>query len=230
MAEKNKMERHDTGKSRRRGRFFFGAMQTKRHPTVQAKIVEFVHKEVNLRSALRFQIMRSYNGEGPRGRNPPLSFRLKDVTLNGFISLTNGEGEFEFKCEVCGTLLLGKDQCEKHLRDKHFKQFKSLFAKECSFETENHVTYKKWEAELTFIDGLTFFSEEDREKHALKQTENKKVESPEVPVESGETFKIIRERSSGRNIFEAEKSVFTLNQEGGNPKKAVIKDVYAKIK
>ena len=30
----------------------FGAIQTKRHPTVQAKHVEFVHKEVKLRSAI----------------------------------------------------------------------------------------------------------------------------------------------------------------------------------
>ena len=136
---------------------FFGAVKTKRRQTVQEKIVEFVHKEVNMRATLTFQIMRSHNGEGPRGRSPPLSFKPKDVTLVGFIFLINGERESEFKCEICGTLLLGKDNCEKHLRNEHFKQFKSLFAKKCSFETENHVTYKKWEAERTFIDGLTFF-------------------------------------------------------------------------
>ena len=207
---------------------FFGVVKTTRLRTVQAKIAEFVTREHRMRQTLSFQIMRAHNGEGPRGRNPPLTFRLKDVTLNGFISVINGERESEVKCEICGTPLLGKDNCEKHLRAEHFKQFKSLFAKECSSETENHVTYKKWEADQTFIDGLTFFSEEDRVKYALEQTENKKVESQEMP-ESGETFKVVREKSSGRNIFEAERSVFTLNQEGGEQKKAVIKDVYAKI-
>ena len=106
--------------------YFFGAVKTKRRQTVQAKLVEFVEKEASLRKTLIFQIMRSRNGEGPRGRSPPLSFKPKDVTLVGFISLINGERESEFKCEICGTLLLGKDNCEKHLRSEHFKQFKSF--------------------------------------------------------------------------------------------------------
>lgn len=213
------MERYDSGEPHKRGIFFFGVVKTTRLQTVQSKIAEFVKREHSMRQTLSFQIMRTHNGEGPRGRNPPLSFRLKDVSLNGFISVINGERESEVKCEICGTLLLGKDNCEKHLRNVHFKQFKSLFAKECSSETENHVIYKKWEAEQAFIDGLTFFSEEDREKHALKQTEHKKVESHGMP-KSGETFKLVREKSSGPNIFEAERSVFTLNQEGSEPKKS----------
>ena len=102
-------------------------------------------KEDNLRQSLKFQIMRARNGEGPRGRNPPLSFRLKDVTVNGFISVISGERESDYKCEICGTLLLGKDNCEKHLRSEHFKEFKSLFARKCSSEADNHVTYKKWD-------------------------------------------------------------------------------------
>ena len=52
--------------------------------------MEFVHKEVNMRATLTFQIMRARNGEGPRGRSPPLSFKPKDVNLVGFISLING--------------------------------------------------------------------------------------------------------------------------------------------
>ena len=56
-------------------------------------------KEDNLRQSLKFQIMRARNGGGPRGRNPPLSFRLKDVTVNGFISVISGERESDYKCE-----------------------------------------------------------------------------------------------------------------------------------
>ena len=164
--------------------------------------------------------MRAQKGEGPRGRNPPSSFEPKDVTLNGFISIISRESEF--KCEICGTLLLGKKTCENHLRSEHFKEFKSLFAKECSLEALNHETYKKWEAEPTFIVGLTFFSLEEREKHALLQKENKKVDFREIP-ESGETLKIVKESSLGPNIVETERTVLT--SKDGEPKKTVIKCV-----
>ena len=128
---------------------YFGVLKTKRTKTVRTKIADYVEKEHNLRSKIMFQIMRAQKGEGPRGRNPPSSFEPKDVTLNGFISIISRESEF--KCEICGTLLLGKKTCENHLRSEHFKEFKSLFAKECSLEAVNHETYKKWEAEPTFI-------------------------------------------------------------------------------
>ena len=120
-------------------------MKTIRPETVRAKISDFMKKEDNLRQSLKFQIMRARNGGGPRGRNPPLSFRLKDVTVNGFISVISGDRESDYKCEICGTLLLGKDNCEKHLRSEHFKEFKSLFAKKYSSEADNHVTYKMWD-------------------------------------------------------------------------------------
>ena len=212
------------------GNFFFGGMKTTRAKTVKTKLDEFVQRESSMRKTLGFQIMRAVGGLGARGRNPPLNFRLHDVTLNGFISVHSGESEsdFNFKCEICGTMLFGRENCEKHLREEHYKEFKSLFAKECFAKIENHVKYKQWEAEQIHIDGLTFFNEEDKEKHTLKQKENKKGESP-GETDSGETFKLVRERSSGPNIFEAERTVLTLNQEGGEPKKAVIRDVYAKI-
>ena len=111
---------------------FFGFLKTKRIETVKVKLADFVKKEHNLRQKIRFQIMKAQKGEGPRGRNPPSSFELKDVTLNGFISIISRESEF--KCEICGTLLLGKRTCENHLRSEHFKEFKSLVAKECSLD------------------------------------------------------------------------------------------------
>ena len=111
---------------------FFGVLKTKTKRKVKEKIADFVKKEDRLRESLKFQIMRAQNGE----------IHLQDVTLNGFIS-ASGEKESEFKCEICGILLLGKDKCENHLRSEHFKQFKTLFAKECSLEAINHATYKK---------------------------------------------------------------------------------------
>ena len=66
---------------------FFGALKYKRERTIKTKLEEFVAKEKSLKMTLGFQIMRAQHGEGPRGRNPPLNFKLKDLTLNGFISV-----------------------------------------------------------------------------------------------------------------------------------------------
>ena len=78
------------------GNFFFGGMKTTRAKTVKTKLDEFVQRESSMRKTLGFQIMRAVGGLGARGRNPPLNFRLHDVTLNGFISVHSGESESDF--------------------------------------------------------------------------------------------------------------------------------------
>ena len=45
---------------------------------------------------------------------------------------------------------------------------------------------------------------------------------------SKETFSITRQRSSGPNILEAERNIYTI-QDDGTKKKTVIKDVFAKV-
>ena len=109
-----------------------------------------------------FKICKESGGEGVRGRAPPLSFKLKDVTLKGMIS----EKDSNFNCDICGTILLGRDESERHLRSEHFKEYKSLFAKECLMQTRDHAKYKEWEGQETFIEGLTFYNLEEIEAHA----------------------------------------------------------------
>ena len=77
------------------GNFFFGGMKSMRAKTVKTKLDEFVQSESSMRKTLGFQIMRALGGVGARGRNPPLNFRLNDVTLNGFISVHSGENDFK---------------------------------------------------------------------------------------------------------------------------------------
>ena len=72
-----------------------GSMKSMRAKTVKTKLDEFVQSESSMRKTLGFQIMRALGGVGPRGRNPPLNFRLNDVTLNGFISVHSGESDFK---------------------------------------------------------------------------------------------------------------------------------------
>ena len=60
---------------------FFGALKTKRTKTIQTKMADFVQKEDQLRKCIFFKICKESGGEGVRGRAPPLSFKLKDVTL-----------------------------------------------------------------------------------------------------------------------------------------------------
>ena len=88
--------------------YFFGAVKTKRRQTVQAKLVEFVEKEASLRKTLIFQIMRSRNGEGPRGRSPPLSFKPKDVTLVGFFPSSMERGKVNLSVKYVEPCCLGR--------------------------------------------------------------------------------------------------------------------------
>lgn len=64
---------------------FFGPLECQRKETIKTKLDEFVAKEKSFRMTIGFQIMRAQNGEGPRGRNPPSNFKLKD--LMGFTGL-----------------------------------------------------------------------------------------------------------------------------------------------
>ena len=139
---------------------FFGELQTKRPNTVKSKIAEFVKKEDQFRKCVLFKIMRERGGEGPRGRSPPSNFKLEDITFGGFID----EKNFSFHCKICGTTLTGRNESEKHLRSDHFKSYKSLFAKECLLQTQDHPRYKEWEDQETLIGGLTFT------KHVWKKT------------------------------------------------------------
>ena len=68
-----------------------------------------------------------------------------------------------------------------------------------------------WESEEAFIEWMTLSSQE-----AKKQTVETKKK-----VECAETFKVdslssLRERSTGRNIFEAEKSIINVDKEGND--------------
>ena len=139
---------------------FFGALKTKRTKTIQTKMADFVQKEDQLRTCIFFKICKEKGGEGVRRRASPLSFKLKDVTLKGMIS------EKDSRCDICGTILLGRDESERHLRSEHFKEYKSLCAKECLVQTRDHAKYKEWEGQETFIEGLTFYNLEEIEAHA----------------------------------------------------------------
>ena len=50
----------------------------------------------------------------------------------------------------------------------------------------------------------------------------------QIQITEGSTIKLIREKSSGRNIFDAEQTVISKNEDG-TVKKTVIKETYAKI-
>ena len=102
--------------------------------------------------------------------------------------------------------MTGRNESEKHLRTDHFESYKSLFAKECLLQTRDHPRYKEWENQETLIQGLTFHNLKGREKlHKNKKDEVRNNEEEG----NDQTFRIVRERISGSNIFELEKSVIS---------------------
>ena len=199
---------------------FFGELQTKRPNTVKSKLIEFLKKEDQLRKCVLFKIMRERGGEGPRGRSPPSNFELKDITFGGFID----EKNFSFQCNICGTTLPGRNESEKHLRTDHFESYKSLFAKECLLQTRDHPRYKEWEYQETLIQGFNLHNLNGREK--LHKNKKDEVQNNEEDG-NDQTFRIVKERISGSNIFEVEKSV--ISRKGGNLTNTIVKEVFAKV-
>ena len=120
---------------------------------------------------------------------------------------------------------------------------KDAFIKECSEMVTKHLEYKSWEEEIAHIPGVTFVSQEEANLFAITkianlQTYKETSQSSQKPIlklknheptdTQSDTFRIVRERSAGPNIYEAERTVFT-PQDDGRLKKTVIKDVFAKV-
>ena len=65
-------------------------------------------------------------------------------------------------------IFAGRDESEQHLRGEHFKEYKSLFARECFLKTRHHEKYREWEAQEVYIEGLTFCNLDEMETHGQK--------------------------------------------------------------
>ena len=102
----------------------------------------------------------------------------------------------------------------------------------------NHPDFKLWQHETANVPQVTFASIEEKEIHDEKlesKTKKKVLKMSESSIEQNgnedtqkETFSISRQRSSGPNILEVERIVYTI-QDDGTKKKTIIKDVFAKV-
>ena len=171
--------------------------------------------------------------------------KVTHLTFFGFIQL-NENGCYT--CEKCNQMSITADDLQKHLHLNHLNSKRGAFVNECFEKVSDHHDYKMWQEEVTDIPLVTFASEEEKELHDkifeedMKQVQmklsnaNSKVlrlsktnkEFQGVDSPSKETFSITRQRSSGPNILEAERNIYTI-QDDGTQKKTVIRDVFAKV-
>ena len=105
---------------------------------------------------------------------------------------------------------------EAEIKDE--KERKKMFSK---FGREGMISsksYNKWLGQdcNIFTDSME------------RSTERSVNEDEDIEDGLNEKIKLVRERSSGHNIFDAEKTVFTKCQDG-TTKKSVIKETYAKV-
>ena len=105
---------------------------------------------------------------------------------------------------------------EAEIKDE--KERKKMFSK---FGREGMISsksYNKWLGQdcNIFTDSME------------RSTERSVNEDEDIEDGLNEKIKLVRERSSGHNIFDAEKTVFTKCQDG-TTKKSVIKETYAKL-
>ena len=94
-----------------------------------------------------------------------------------------------------------------------------------------------WQHETANVPQVTFATIEEKEIHDEQlesKTKKKVLKMSESSIEQNgnedtqkETFSISRQRSSGPNILEVERIVYTI-QDDGTKKKTIIKDVFPK--
>ena len=143
-----------------------------------------------------------------------------------------------FSCETCDCSQMSSNELHVHIDLYHCAEKRDAFNKECFLKISNHPDFKLWEQETAHVPQVTFASIEEKEIHDEKlesKTEKKVLKMSERSIEQNEnedthkeTFTITRQRSSGPNILEAERCVYTI-QDDGTKKKTIIKDVFAKV-
>ena len=135
----------------------------------------------------------------------------------------------KLSCEKCNFNFNDEDEVSKHIIETHEKNKKDAFIKECSEMVTKHMEYKSWEEEIAHIPGVTFVSQEEANLFAITkianlQTYKETSQSSQKPIlklknyeptdTQSDTFRIVRERSAGPNIYEAERTVFTPQDDG----------------
>ena len=139
-------------------------------------------------------------------------------------------------CEKRNDMFITADDLQNHLHSNHLARgFFLLFEK-----VSDHHDYKMWQEEVANIPLVTFASEEEKESYNKISKEDMKHvqiklnnanscvlklskannEFQGVDSPSKETFMITRQRSSGPNILEAERNIYTF-QDDGTQKKTV---------
>ena len=118
------------------------------------------------------------------------------------------------------------DELQKHLHLNHLNLKQGAFVNEC-------FDYKMWQEEVVNIPLVTFASEEEKESYNKKEdmkkvanAKNSKVlrlskdnnEFQCIDSPPKETFSITRQRSSGPNILEAERNIYTIQDDGTQKK------------
>ena len=226
-------------------RSFFGSIKTNRCNTLCQKMKDFQNKNKIIKQKIKTKIMKELGGTGKGYTNPPETFAPRDLSIFGFIKI-NENGCYT--CEKCDQMSIIADDLQIHIHLNHLITKRGAFVNECFEKVNDHHEYKMWQEEVTDIPLVTFASVEEKELHdeifkedmkkvymklsnanskvlSLSKT-NKEIHG--VDSAPKDTFSITRQRSSGPNILEAERNIYTI-QDDGTQKKTVIKDVFAKV-
>ena len=222
---------------------FFGSIKTNRPNTLCQKLKDFQSKHKMIKQKIK--IMKELNGTGKGNSSPPETFEPRDFSFFDFINI-NENGCYT--CGKCDELSIRVDDLQKHIHLYHMIPKREAFVYECFEKLNAHPEYKMWQEEVTDIPLVTFASAEEKELHdeifnadikkvqtKLKEANSKVLnlskknkEIQGIDSSPKESFSITRQRSSGPNILETERNIYTI-QDDGTQKKTVIKDVFAKV-
>ena len=200
---------------------FFGSIKTERKNTLYLKFQDYLTTHKIIQQNIKRKIMKELGGHGKHFGNPPDSFIPKNLTMYNFVQ-ENENGSFS--CKTCDCSQMSSNELHVHIDLYHCAEKRDAFNKECFLKISNHPDFKLWEQETAHVPQVTFASIEEKEIHDEKlesKTEKKVLKMSERSIEQNEnedthkeTFTITRQRSSGPNIREAKRCVYTFQDDG----------------
>ena len=220
---------------------FFGKFEIRNKATIVKMVNQFQIDHEREKNKTCRSIMKNLGGTvgKVRGRhdNPPLGYFPSDFTE---IKIIKVEGEF-FICSKCDKNFLCDIEMRGHIEANHTNEVKKYFAKHCNNMVKDHLDYRKWlerKATLKFeVNKQPVKKTEQQQRIEKLQRENIIIKAynkntqedvQKILNEQENSFKIVKERSAGKNIIETKRTIFTQKKDG-TIKKSVLTEQMANV-
>ncbi len=186
-------------------KFFGGQFELLNKNTIQIHLLLFKNEQKSLINKLKVQILRNKNGKGKHYDDPPEDFIPTSKNVQTNFKFQNGQ----YYCEQCGEYVT---DIVVHIKEeKHYNDLKQAFQSYCKSEVKYNIQYINWLNKTTEVEKIIETKGSDKKVDLDKTLE--KMFKDQTNHDDG-SFKITKERSSGKNIVDTERVVLSRNEDG----------------